>query len=441
MEYQNTNISDLILPTTITLDTNRQSEIITALKDADIKCSAIGSDNSLSITFSVNDIEKLNKILQPFSVNKQIDDIPVTIPKTKKAENLLPFFNAVSNLFDRKLNSSDRKITAHKEHITVLQKSVSDTRSSINRLTSQNDMLKGVTNIFGFLKNPINALVKRNEKKIERLQKRTIPKLEQQIQIHQNTLDKLNQRIERHKLRKSLCLDISNAIKSFRTPDKILRSAAYTSAMTSLNKDIIELNNERISSYKEQIKADPSKEEKLTPKIEKLTAKNKVLQAAIVEPNGKPNNIESSIVNSESILLTENYNMLDAVDSMAITASVSLSDKAAKVKIEVLDPIMDKDGDNVPDRIDTNFEPEVNRYYEEVDKKASLKEEDEKPIIKVVNAAELKAIKDEGVDFKVNLKMKKDNCVPIMFDKKDAQRVNEAIAALSVNNKRKAVRK
>lgn len=217
MEYQNTNISDLILPTTITLDTNRQSEIITALKDANIKCSAIGSDNSLSITFSVNDIEKLNKILQPFSVNKQIDDIPVTIPKTEKAENLLPFFNAVSNLFDRKLNSSDRKITAHKEHITVLQKSVSDTRSSINRLTSQNDMLKGVTNIFGFLKNPINALVKRNEKKIERLQKRTIPKLEQQIQIHQNTLDKLNQRIERHKLRKSLCLDISNAIKSFRT--------------------------------------------------------------------------------------------------------------------------------------------------------------------------------------------------------------------------------
>ena len=302
-------------------------------------------------------------------------------------------------------------------------------------------MLKGVTNIFGFLKNPINALVKRNEKKIERLQKRTIPKLEQQIQIHQNTLDKLNQRIERHKLRKSLCLDISNAIKSFRTPDKILRSAAYTSAMTSLNKDIIELNNERISSYKEQIKADPSKEEKLTPKIEKLTAKNKVLQAAIVEPNEKPNNIESSIVNSESILLTDNYNMLDAVDSMAITASVSLSDKAAKVKIEVLDPIMDKDGDNVPDRIDTNFEPEVNRYYEEVDRKAALKDDDEKPIIKVVNAAELKAIKDEGVDFKVNLKMKKDNCVPIMFDKKDAQRVNEAIAALSVNNKRKAVRK
>ena len=84
---------------------------------------------------------------------------------------------------------------------------------------------------------------------------------------------------------------------------------------------------------------------------------------------------------------------------------------------------------------------EVNRYYEEVDKKASLKEEDEKPIIKVVNAAELKAIKDEGVDFKVNLKMKKDNCVPIMFSQKDAQRVNEAIAALSVNNKRKAVRK
>ena len=89
MEYKNTNISDLILPTTITLDTNRQSEIITALKDTDIKCSAIGTDNSLSITFGVNDIEKLNKILQPFSVNKQIDDIPVTIPKSAGADSEL----------------------------------------------------------------------------------------------------------------------------------------------------------------------------------------------------------------------------------------------------------------------------------------------------------------------------------------------------------------
>lgn len=92
MEFHNTNISELILPTTITLETKKQDEIIASLKEADIKCSAIGSENNISITFGVNDIEKLNKLLQPFSVNKQIDDIPLSLPKTEKSRKFAAVF-------------------------------------------------------------------------------------------------------------------------------------------------------------------------------------------------------------------------------------------------------------------------------------------------------------------------------------------------------------
>ena len=374
MEFQNTNISELILPTTITLVTKKQDEIIAALKEADIKCSAIGTDNNISITFGVNDIEKLNKLLQPFSVNKQIDDIPLSLPKTEKAENLLPFFNAVSKLFDRKLNAVNSKLDSHRSHIKVLQSAVTETRGTIDKLSSRNTMLKGIRDSVGFLKNPINALVKRNEKKIERLQRKTLPKLEKQIQIHQNTMDKLNQRADKHILRKSICFNLSSVVKSFGISDKDKRSTSYLFAMNGFNNDLISLNNEKIREYKNQIVSQPSREQKLSEKIHVLEVKNKVLQASI-DDNISKETIYSSMRDTENILLSGaayNNSFTQVSDNMALTAAVSLSDKAAKVKAEVLDPIMDKDGDHIPDRIDTNFDPEVNRFNEEEDRKASL---------------------------------------------------------------------
>ena len=69
-------------------------------------------------------------------------------------------------------------------------------KNEVERLTNRNDMLKGFVKTFPVFKSPINALIARNSKKIERLKKKGIPKLENQIQIHQNTIDKLNKRAE-----------------------------------------------------------------------------------------------------------------------------------------------------------------------------------------------------------------------------------------------------
>lgn len=75
-------------------------------------------------------------------------------------------------------------------------------------------MLVKTAMTFPFFKSPINALIKRNEKKIERLNNK-IPKLEKQIKIHQTTIDKLSKSAEKYKVRKNACKHLSEVIKSF----------------------------------------------------------------------------------------------------------------------------------------------------------------------------------------------------------------------------------
>ncbi len=57
MEYRSTNENELILPTTVNLDTDKGDEIISSLRDAGIKCNCESNDNNVSITFSIEDIE------------------------------------------------------------------------------------------------------------------------------------------------------------------------------------------------------------------------------------------------------------------------------------------------------------------------------------------------------------------------------------------------
>jgi len=389
MEYQNVNINDLILPTTIKLNHDKSEEIVSLLKDTDLKFIATADSNATSITFSINDIEKLNRLLQPFGISEQIDDMQFALPKVEKKENLIPFVNAVSNLYDRKLDFATNRIKSHDNHVKLLSSSLEKNTNKLGKLTSQREMLKGLKVTLPFLSSPINALIKRNEYKISRLQNKKIPKLQRHIRRHQNTIDKLNERVDKQQLRKSICFNLSSVIKSFGILNSSERSEKYVTSMTALNSDFISLNNEKISKYssqindiknnwselsaKQQINAQ-QKFNKLNKQIQILKAKNSVLQTANNDISAKSIKIEKA----EQVFdktVSSGITLDKAVDNLGVVTATTLSDKAAHIKTEQLDPIMDKDGDHIPDRIDSEFNPEVTRFNEEQDRKAMLKED------------------------------------------------------------------
>lgn len=476
MEYRNTNENELILPTTVNLDTDKGDEIISSLRDAGIKCNCESNDNNVSITFSIEDIEALNRLLQPFGINKKIDDMDFTMPKTEKKEKLLPFLNTVSNLYERKLNASESRIKSHSNHIKLVEGTLKDKNKQLEKLLSQNEMLKGFGNTFGILKNPINALVKRNEKKIERLQKRTIPKLEQNIQIHQNTIDKLNMRADKHKLRRSICRNLSSVIKSFGISDKTERSSVYLTAMTALNSDLISKNNEKVNEFNAQVNniksnwtalTAPQQSQaqqkllKITKQIQTLQAKNAVLSTAnadyrVISDNSIADKGEKAL----GISLSKG-SLDDAISNAAINTANTLSSKAAHVKKEMLDPIMDKDGDHIPDRLDSEFNPEVTRFYEEKDRNENNLSEiitentavppkqevqqaenskiPEDCLIEIVSQKQYDALKNAGIHFRSSSKERKKDSIPIMFSKTDKEQVEKIIASVSSN--RKAMKK
>lgn len=106
MEYKNTEEAEIKLSTTITLSNNKAEEILAQLKESGIKFIFSSDENKTSITFSIEDLEKMSKILSPYNQN-ELDTL--TIPKADKKENLIPFFNAVSNIYDRKINGTVKK--------------------------------------------------------------------------------------------------------------------------------------------------------------------------------------------------------------------------------------------------------------------------------------------------------------------------------------------
>ncbi len=479
MNNLNADINSLILPTTININSDKCNEILSALKETDIPCSTTSDSNNISITFGINDIEKLNKLLQPFGISKQIDEMPFTVPKVESKEKLIPFVNAISNLYDRKLNFTTNKIKSHTNHINLLKSSLEQKNKQLKKFQARNNMLKGLSNSFGILSNPINALIKRNELKIDRLQRNKIPKLNKQIEIHNNTLDKLNKRVERHTIRKSLCSNLSDVIKSFAIINSTERSEKYFSAMTGLNSDLISLNNEKIETYtskvnniknswnnlssNQQIQAQ-EQFNKINKQIQALKTKNQVLGAANNDfnKNTKIDKAEKAFDTAAS----SDTSLINTVDNISILTATTLSDKAAHIKIEQLDKIMDKDGDHIPDRIDSEFNPEVTRYYEEQDRKSFTKENNTNDenleissidvlnknevvtnestkksigtpqdnfIIKIVTQKQYDALINSDINFKVNSKQRKENSIPIMINRTDEQAVKQIIKNTNIS--------
>ena len=383
-DYQNISPEELILPATVSLPSDNADKIIAALKESDVKCIANTGEKKIDITFSIEDIENLNKILMPFGIDRQLDNIQIS--KAEKKERLIPIANTMANLYDRKIEGKNSRIEAHQRHINTLSATLDKNKNAVQTLTDRKDMLEKLSGTFPFFKNPINALIKQNEKKIDRLVNSNIPKLEKQIQTHRTTIDKLSKGIEHFTIRKNACKHLSNVVKSFSISNRKDRNQTYLTALSSLNNDIQQINNEKInncnvkmSKIREKFSALSANEKydakkRMTSLIKTkstLESKNKVFQSAqpdILKMLAELNDNKTTAVIDKAetmfnqTVMNSGQSLDSAMDSAAVSNSCAISRTAseiAQVEIHVIDNINDRDGDMIPDRLDSTFNPEV----------------------------------------------------------------------------------
>ncbi len=384
-DYQNTEPDKLSLPATISFPAKNTEKIVELMKESDIKCIVNSDERKTDIAFSVEDIEKLNKLLQSVGIDKQLNNSAIQFPKIEKKEQLIPIANAISNLYDRKINGRNSRIESHKKHIGTLSAELTKCSTKVQTLKETELMLVKAAMTFPAFKVPINALIKRNEKKIERFSN-GIPKLEKQIRIHQTTIDKLSKSAENYKVRKSACKHLSDVVKSFSISNRKNRNQTYLTALSSLNNNIQQINNDKIKSCIEAISKTSENfselplvqqkkaQERITNLIRTkntLEEKNKILQAAqpdilkmLVELND--NKTTEKIDRAEMMFNKAIANSGMSLDSVMVSAAVENSRavsptaaEIAQVEISVLGNINDKDGDMIPDRLDSTFNPKV----------------------------------------------------------------------------------
>lgn len=484
--YENVKHDDLNIPATVSFPAEEVEKIVGLLKDADLKCIINSDENKTDITFSIDDIEKLNKLLQPIGIEKQLNNSAIQLHNIEKKEDLIPIANAFSNLYDRKINGRSSHIEAHQKHISTLSDALNQQKNSIQALKYRNVMLAKFSEIFTAFKNPINALITRNEKKIDRLINNNIPKLEKQIQAHHTTIDKLNKSAEHYMVKKNACKHLSEVIKSFVISSKNERNQNYLTALSSLNVDMQQINNDRIKNCIDTIaKLETNfselpliKQQKVQERISnliktqnRLAERNKVLQAAqpdISEMLAKLNdNSVTEKIDMAAVMfdqkIAKNSNMyFDSVmTSAAVENSCAISPTAAEIvqtEVNVIGNVNDKDGDMIPDRLDSTFDPKTAENNESQDvkeqkpasdvqenqseKQPSISDEQADTRIYLVTENELESLKNSEIKLKVNDEhIQDDGKIPILINAKDKGKFDKIMNDLKKLNENKVVNK
>lgn len=451
LTYKNTEIDQINLPTTITLADNAD-KIFELLKSSDVKCCADSNGEKTSITFDITDIEKLSKILQPVGINKQLES-SLEIPPLEHKERLIPIVNSIANLYDRKINSRNSSITAHQKHITILNSALEKNKTRLETLSGRNEMIEKLTSTFPSFKNPINALVERNEKKIDRLQNK-IEKLEKQIEIHSNTIDKLNRAVKNITLKRNVCKNLSDIVRSFAITNKEHRNQSYLNALSSFNANMHEINNMRITRCNDsinQIKNDyqnlsPAAQQTAQERVTKLTAtrtslenRNKAILAANPEistmlnrlnDNTTTQAVDRAEVMFDQAISNNNQSFEKMLDNVSVNNNSAISPTAVEVvlgSVDVISNINDKDRDMIPDKLDSSFNTKEN----------VTKTEENSGHILLVSQNELDLLIKENTPIKVNYKQKsEDGKIPILIEKTNKPKIEKILDAMKNENRK-----
>ncbi|MCR4759549.1 MAG: hypothetical protein K5705_04675 [Oscillospiraceae bacterium] len=156
-------------------------------------------------------------------------------PTEAKPEKLLPFLNTAKERYTTNIADLNAKRTVQQDKITQNEEKIECLTSKADRLSATNDMMKRLT-AGTFLEAAADAIIARNQKRIDKIEKKQIPNAEKKIAEHEKRIEALDRKIEMQQRKADKCTALSNVITSFVIMDPAKRRAQFSQAMDTLNR-------------------------------------------------------------------------------------------------------------------------------------------------------------------------------------------------------------
>ena len=290
-----------------------------------------------------------------------------------------------------------------------------------------------------------------------------IEKLEKQIEIHSNTIDKLNRNVQNFTLRKKSCQGLSEIVRSFAITNKEERNQSYLSALSAFNASMHSINDMKINNYNERI--DKIKNDfpnlsaaakynaqehitKLTAARTTLENKNKAIEAANpdikamlnkLNDNTTTQAVDRAEVMFDQALSNSGQNMDNIMSNISINSARAVSPTAVEIVLNstnVITGINDKDGDMIPDKLDSKYNVTAEVPKAEVKQNTNTTQERTTHIM-LVSQDELDALIKTNAPIKVNYKQKsEDGKIPILMEKTDKPRIDHVLETMKKENRK-----
>ncbi len=189
-----------------------------------------------SIAYSMKNVKTVSQ-----DTPEKTAEISDNTDKTAKRENLFPVLNTMRNTLDDKLDSLNDKKLTRLEKIDRSSRKIEKLNYRAERLENTNEMLKSV---FGKVPG-INLLIEQNEKKIDKIKNKSIPKREQKIEKHTNKIAQIDKKIDYTLAKIDKVTAMSGIVKSFGILNNEKRREAFGSSM-----DLLHNSSKQILAYK-----------------------------------------------------------------------------------------------------------------------------------------------------------------------------------------------
>ncbi len=157
------------------------------------------------------------------------------ISEPVKSDKLLPFLNAAHERYTARIVSLNSKKQTQIAKMAKNHAKQDQLTAKAERLSVTNDMLRRLT-AGTKLEAAANAVIGRNQERIDKIRNEKIPKLDDKIAEHGKKIRQLEKRIAAQQRKADKCTALSNVITSFVMLDPVKRRAQFSQSMDTLHR-------------------------------------------------------------------------------------------------------------------------------------------------------------------------------------------------------------
>lgn len=163
---------------------------------------------------------------------KTPDEKSSEITEEKSSISLMPVLNAIHQKHEDRIDSLQEKRETRENKIAKNTVKLDKLTAKVERLQQTNAMLKSLSG--GVLDTPIQALIQRNQRRIDKIQNTSIPNRQAKIEKHVRRIDVIDRKIAVSQVKADKIQHLNNAIKSFTVRNPEERRQQFTQSMDGL---------------------------------------------------------------------------------------------------------------------------------------------------------------------------------------------------------------